>query len=626
MSIESTVASLISQLKSISNSYRSSARDLVKKADDDLQWIAVPSAETIEFAVDRDIADLEKIPRPPTLPGLDDLELPELGELPTVEQLEDAFSGETPTLASFSSASLDIPTAPTFSEPAPDAPRLSLFPTAPNLTALLAPSLTSPSAVTANPLSGTAPEVPLPVFSAFTGDVFIEYQDGLRLMGGGLQSWSTWLAALLADFSEVETPLIARLQAALSGSETGLPDTWETGQYTQAQQVIQAERYAAFQALDAAPSSVTGLPNGDRVYQNLLLELKTLENTTQAAAKVSMGRHEQEVKHLQWALSTATRLMEVALGIKGQEAAWRMAGALLALEGANATLDVLEQVMAFKEKELEFLIRYNDTQIRRTEDHLKIALTHLEVLKLDEASNQLIAAHNENQTQIYRVAAGFLETRVKLYQAQLDYVAVDTERRKLELQAFEAEIQAYRAKVKAHEATIAAIKARIKGDLVQTDAELLKVARYEGELASWAANRQAESVKIQSQIAQNKITLDGYNTTLAAQLQYLRFTDRFTQGSVAAIIKRFDAESAEQQMKLTNQKLNDQEALFAAVNAMKYQRAELLKTLQTHQVWLSQAQSQSQIIDSGAGTLGSIATQAFSGLNAIGATEILESA
>lgn len=626
MSAESSISNLINTLKGMSSSYRGEARGLVQKADDDLKAIRIPKVDRVEFAVERELVDLEKIPYPPELPGLDDLELPEPGELSPIDQLNDQFTGTAPSLASFTPSLLDLPDAPDFTEMTPTTPGRSLFPTIPRLSTHSSPRLTRPAAVTESPLSGNPPDIPLPSFTEFAGDVFAEYQDGLRLMGSDLQSWSTWLNALRADFSPVERLLIARLQKALTGQEPGLSETWENGQYTQAQQTINAERYLALRALDEGPSSITGLPIGTRVYQNLLVELKTLENTTQAAAAVAGTRHEQEVKHLQWALTTAARALETAMAIKGQEAVWRMTGAMLALEGANATLEVAEQVLAFKEKELGFLMRYNETQVRRTDDLLKIQLTHLEQLKLDEANNQLIAAYNENQAQIYRVAAGFIETRIKLYQAQLEYLAVDAESRKLELQAFEAEIQAYRAKANAHETLVAAIKAQIKGDLVQLDAELLKVDKYDGEVAAWAAMQQVEVSKIQAQIAQNKTVLEQYNVTLNSQLQYLRFVDRTTQSAVAAIIKRFDAESAEQQIKLTHQQLSDQEALFDAINAMKYQQADLQKELQLHEIGLQQSISQSQVINSGAATMGSIATQAFAGLNSVGAVEAVENA
>lgn len=624
MSVESSISSLISSLKSLSSSYRSNAKSLVQKADDDLRSLAIPDVEKVVFSVNRELTELDRIPRPPTLPGLDELELPEPDSLQYVDQLTDQLTDSAPGIVAFNPPTINLPDSLNFSKATPRITTLSSPPQSPVLTNIRSPSLHRPSLTEESPLSGDPYNVPIPVFTAFEGDVFSEYQDGLRLTGDDLKNWSEWLRALHVEFSTVEANFITRLQKSLTGDESGLSETWETGQYEQAQQAIHAERYDSLIKLDDSPSLTTGLPSGSRVYQNIVLELKTLEAKTQAAAKLAGTRHEQEVKHLQWALSTATRLLDVAIGIRGQEVVWRMTGALLALEGANATLDMIEQVWEFKKKELEFIDRYNETQVRRMDDRLKIELTNLESLKIEEGNNQLIAEYNENQSKVYQIAANFIETKIKLYQTQLAYFEIDIDRQRLELQAFEADIKAYQAKVKSHSALVDALKARIKGDLTQTEAELLKVEQYEGQLALWAANKQALTAKVQAQIAQNKSLLDQYNATLGAQLSYLRTTDRFTQSAVAAIIKRFDVETAEQQIKLADQQLSDQSAIFSAINKMKYQQAKLWKELQTHQVWLQQGISQSQVIDNGASVFGSIATQAFAGLNSVGATEIIE--
>lgn len=623
MSVETSIDNLISTLKFLSNSYRGSASALVQQADDHLSALKPPPPGHLAYAVEREEPDLTRIPQPPTITGLKELVLPELGDFQELNDLNERFHGDVPslTIPAFSYSSL--PTAPTFTAAAPEIEPLTIAPVLPTLNEPAAPTLTRPREVSAPSISGTPPPIPRPVFSPFVGDFHAEYLHGLGLTASDLTEWATRLRAL---FLPVETLLIQRLQAALRGTEPGLPDTWETGKYQQVQQSIFAERYDALGSLDDQPSSVTGLPTGSSVYRRLQLELKTLQAATQAASKVTNDRHEREVKHLQWAVELAAKLADAAMALQAQVAGWRMKGLLLALEGAEGTLNLALKVLAFKTKEIEFLVRYNEAQVRRTEDRLKIEKSQLETLKLDVASNQLTATYNDQQANLYQIAGSWIENRIKLYQAQIQYLTLDADWQKLTLQAFESQIQVYQATVKAKGTEYDALKAQIKGDLALTEAELAKVRVYEAELTQASVEAQAQAAKVQSQAATNKQALDAYNTEVSAQLSYLRMLDQATRTALSAIVKGFDAEVAEQELALKDQALKDQEALYLAMRELEYERTDLTTQLSQYQVLLAQRAAQSRVIDGGASTLGSIATQAYAGLNAVGARDILESA
>jgi hypothetical protein len=607
----------------LSTSYRSSAYSLIKAADEAAQTLRTPAAAALEYEVDRDEVDASRLPRPPSVPGIKDLSLPEMADLQALTDITDTFTGTKPTLRfpNFSYPALTEPGE--FTDQPPTITPLTVIPVAPELDTLLPPVATVPTEVTVDVTSGDPPDVPLPTFTEFDGDFFSEYETGIDLMDDAFAEWTDYFERLRATLLPMEAALQQRLRGILDGSEPGLPDTWETQTYEQSQQDAYDKRYVALDQIDTAPGGITGLPSGQRGYVELRLELQTLQSLAQAAAKTANARQQQEVKHVQWALRVALGMAEAALRLQSQEASWRMKGLLLALEGASETLDLALRVLKFKEKELAMLVRYNDTQVRRTEDRVKIEKTKLEKLSIQVANNKLKATYNQNQARIDETAFQFIESRVKLFEAQIDYLLVDQDWRKLDFARFDAEVQAYQARLKAATAEHAALRARIKGDLARADGELAEAKLYEAEMQAQQSLARATLIKVRARANEMKQILGAYNSQIGAVIQWLREVDRNVDLAMRALVKRFDAEVHEQYLTLANQDLEDQMALFNARNDMKEDQLALLKTLQIHAVALDQATAQGRIMAQGASTLGGIAQAAYAGLNSVGTTEIL---
>ena len=626
MSASSAVSGLLSSLRSLSTSYRDSTYSLIKAADEAAQTLRTPAAAALEYEVDQNLVDASRLPRPPSVPGITDLELPEMDDLQELTDITDTFTGTKPTL-SFPNFSYPTLTEPAeFTDTPPAITPLTVIPVAPELDTLLPPVATVPTEVSVDVTSGDPPDVPLPTFVEFDGDFFSEYETGIDEMDDAFAEWTDYFQRLRTTLLPMEAALQQRLRGILDGSEPGLPDTWETQTYEQAQQDAYDKRYAALDQIDAAPGGITGLPSGQRGYAELRLELQTLQALAQAAAKTANARQQQEVKHVQWALRVALSMAEAALRLQSQEASWRMKGLLLALEGASETLDLALRVLKFKERELQMLVRYNETQVRRTEDRVKIEKTKLEKLSIQVANNKLKSTYNKNQARIDETAFQFIENRVKLFETQLDYLLVDQDWRKLDFARFDAEVQAYQARLKAATAEHTALRARIKGDLAKADGELAEAKLYEAEMQAQQSLARATLIKVRARANEMKQILGAYNSQTGASVQWLREVDRNVDLAVRALVKGFDAEVQEQYLTLANQDLADQTALFNAQNEMKEDQLALLKNLQIHAVALDQATAQGRIMAQGASTLGGIAQAAYSGLNAVGTTELLAEA
>jgi len=626
LSASSAVDSLLSNLRSLSTNYRTSASSLIQAADQAAQTLRSPAAGSLDYDVNRRSARPTRLPRPPTVPGITDLSLLGMNYLQELTDITDRFTGDKPTLSfpDFWYSTLADPGE--FTDRPPAVAPLSITPTAPMLDNLLPPATTAPTDVEVDVTSGDPPDVPLPTFTQFTGDFYSEYETGIDLMGEAFAEWADYFERLRTTLLPMETELQQRLRGILDGSEPGLPDTWETQTYEQAQQDVYDKRYDALDKIDAAPGGITGLPFGQRSYAELRLELQTLQSLAQAAAKVANARQQQEVKHVQWALRVALGMAEAALRLQSQEASWRMKGLLLALEGASETLDLAVRVLAFKEKELQMLVRYNEAQVRRTEDRVKIEKTKLERLSVQVANNKLKATYNQNQARIDETAFQFIANRVKLFEAQIDYLLVDQDWRKLDFTRFDAEVQAYQSRLKATNAEQAALRARIKGDLAAADGELAQVRLYEAEMQAQQSLARATLIKVRARASEMKQKLGAYNAETGALVKWLSEVDRNVDLSLRALVKGFEAEVQEQFLTLANQDLADQKALINARNEMKEDQLALLKALQIHAVELDQATAQGRIMAQGASTLGGIAQAAYAGLNAVGTTELLAEA
>jgi len=645
MSAETAINNLLTTLQALSTSYRGTAAALIQQADDALTDQTPPDVGDIEFDVHRPRPTYTRVPLPPTLEGLANLTLPIMADLQAISQVDDEFSGTAPelTIPEFAAVLPDAP--PTFTEQAPQPGQQTIKPALPTITATEPPPLTQPTAVSVDPVSGTAPTIPLPFFDpefvehGFTGNVHDEYILANNEIGTILIDMRKWIKNLGKNERPTEPsffPIMKTLANQLNLAITGLPpkgeyeiqvgvsDDWESLKYNQEVQKIQNERWINQSTLDDQPSSSTEMPTGRRVWSRIDMELKIAQAMMDAVSNTAQERQELEVKHLQWAMSLATKLSNAAMELRSQEAGWRMKGLILALEGANETLEVAIKALAFKEREIAILMRYNELQIRRTENHLKIELTKLESLRITLESNRQIATYNEQNVQVYTLAEGWVETRVRLFQQQIDYLKVDIAWRKLALQAAESNVSAYSATVKAKNSEYAAIQAQIKGDMALVKAEMGKVTLYEAQAAAFSAKVKQLSATVQAQAAENDSRLQGYLAEVSAKIDYLKQVEQYAKVALNAMAKGFAAETSEQELLLSSQQLEDQQALHDALMDMQVEQTELMNELKAYQLRLAQAEATGRIMDQGAATLGGIASTAYAGLNSIGSRTITE--
>lgn len=628
MTAESAVNDLIASLKSLSSNARGQATALIAQANAAFNGVNPPPLIPIKFEADRKTTDPVRVPKPPNIGNLDIFNDPAFSGLQDITAFDGRLTANVPSITLPEAVNTTLTELPEFNSAAPSLPALEVTPDFSLASQEPSPpSLTTPQTFRINPLSGDPPDVPQPQFSAFSGDFFAEYENGLRLFAPDIATFSEWLRQLYADVvTRLDGVFTARMQGILRGTETAIPADWATQRHTQTVQDIRSERQSAMTALDDAPSSQTGLPAGQRLWARLDLELKTLRETTKSASKVSLERRAREAKHWQWAMQLCSQWIEAALELKAQEVSWRMKGAQLALEGAMQALTLAVRVLEAKDKEIGFFVQYNETQSRRTEIRLNLEQTKLTEIKAIVESNQLRNAFNQHQLQIHQGAISIIEQRAQKYQTELEYLATQKQLEKLKLRLYESQVKAFEANVSAFAAEHQALNARIKGDVARMEGELLKVRRYQAQVKAFEAEVAGLSTTATAQAAQNNALLEEYNARLEGKLMELRSFDTVSRLAVSALLQGYEAESAEMLLELQEQGLEDRATLDDALRQMEKDHTETILKMEEYSLLFAQRQSEGAVIAQGAGTMGGLATQAFAGLNGVGALEFQESA
>jgi hypothetical protein len=158
------------------------------------------------------------------------------------------------------------------------------------------------------------------------------------------------------------------------------------------------------------------------------------------------------------------------------------------------------------------------------------------------------------------------------------------------------------------------------------DGELVKVRQYQAQVKAFEAEVAGMSATVTAQAAQNNALLEEYNALLDGKLLELQSFDTVLRLAVMAMLQGYEAEAAEMSLELQGQDLEDRVVLDNALREMQKDHTETILAIEEYGILFAQRQAEGAVINQGAGTVGSLATQSFAGLNGVGALEIMESA
>jgi len=627
LTTETAINNVISQLRALASNYRGRAESLLDQGAAYLTGLTPPTLEEIDFEPERDKVIPERLPRPPDYATLKTPKFPADPRLQAYKpgkRLE--FDEDRPEINVKNLTKAPPVVAPVpFYQNAPEPEDRRVNPVAPVLTDIAPVALTRPTAVQVDAVDVDIPGAdPLLSFGDFDGSIQAQYQGGLSYVAADLTAWHDWIQRFRDDLLPIERTLRRKLQAVIDGEITGLPDDWEEQKYDQARQDVHAERYMALRGLDELPGAITGLPYGKRTYARLLIELKAHAANTQAASKTMQERQDREVKHLQWALDVAVKLVDFVLNFKAQEIAWRMEAMGIAVDGAQTAITIAGKVLDFKQREVAMLAEYNAGQLRRAELAISIEKTKLKKVQVALANNALTVEYNDHGSKAYQLAADFIETKIALFEAQIKYLTLDTAEKKLLAATYAADVDVYKIRVKRQTAEADQLRGTIKQDLITLDTELAKLRTYETELSVQAAEIRAQLDVATREREENRNKLDAWQAKADGQLAYLKLAQGIVKDSLVALTAGFAAETSEQELQLAQQQIADTAALHDAYNQLQVDHLALQKEIALYSIQLKQKQASAQVASQGASVSGSIAAHAYSGMTGLAAKEITE--
>lgn len=487
-----------------------------------------------------------------------------------------------------------------------------------------APTLTKPQAFSAEPISGTPPTTPTPAFDIFNEKIIPRYIEGLGFSADQIAKMHNWFYAYTQQLSSGDTRLFDHLSGVLQQLKWAVPaEEWHDANYQKGAQIAQFENYQSIVALDKAPSSISGLPSGDRVYEQLKITNTTTQKKIDSLAKADQSLREKEFEILKFALGNAEQLVALALSLKVQQLVWTQKAINVFMEGGYAVADAAFDVIALKEKEVELKAQYNDFQLKRANTSLDIEKTKIESLRIALESEKLKSEYNQNNINAYQVAIELIEQRVRKFQLESEYSLVIKNIELLKIEVLKTEVEKYAANSSLFKLKQDLLNAKTKEDKMFIDAEmdiysskLLDIRKKANNLKVGIHNEMIQAKQLQQDA-------DVYNAKIGGIIKEFEYISQTSDLAAKAIAAGSKAERLEPQLRVMKQQLEDQKTLQEKIFEVKDKKFNAVIDLKKHQLIVEKTKAQAQATAQAAGVAGGIATHAFAGLNAVG-TDVLQ--
>lgn len=484
-------------------------------------------------------------------------------------------------------------------------------------------ALTPPRSIETEALSGVAPQVPLPDFAEFAFDYRTPYEDQLNVVKAKLQGLHQALQDAKVAFDPADQSFLQLMRGVLDQTVWSIPaEAWAEEARNSEAQDLYAERSAKLKALEAIPPTATGLPSGQRSAERLRLEAETAQKELQLVQKIESTLRDKELEFLKLALSVGVNMTDAAFSLRFQQITLLQHAQQLVVEASKGLIDLITQLVAFKEHEIDLYTRYNDAQLSRTQMAMTIEKTKLEVLRAELGTNELILAHNDNTVAAYSLATRLIEQRLDQRKIENEHALYEKRVELMELDYFNLELEQYKENLQLFLAKQGQANADIRENAVILDGEILKSHVYKAELDQLLANKKVELLNSKVISATNRLNLAQHNEKNNALLTELEAINEVSQTAVKAIMAGVDAEILEKGIETQQQELEDINKLFEARRDLKIRQLNLLNEIKQYSLDMERIKAEAGIMVQGASVAGGIATQAFAGLNGV-ATDMM---
>lgn len=623
MTVQTDIDNLNSMLRSISRDAKSDARALIEGGAKYLQKLKSEKVKPIEFEPNPSPLESGR-----TFPNIlvDRVEKPEQADAPALQNVDvltyNPFEDKLPSWSSPPLKYNDLKTDYSFTEKLPKLAKLPKLRDPPSIPKYRAAKLTEPQWFDAENIfvELNDPDIRflLPRMPELDYGAILQNQmEAFRKQG--LYEYSIWLDVLVGK-SLFDDLVLDYVERAMQGAETAVTDKgWEEEKYRQALHERMETYRTEVRALPArGRSDATGMPDGADAGRWTLIELAALKAAIQGIEKTEAERRTTEMNHQKWVLALAVKLVGIGLELRSKSLSDGIKAMKLGLSAAVGAEEISDMLFDFKRKQFALVKKYNDLMLAVIQQKVAIEQAKINKMKLDAEQNKIIVAHNKNIAQDFDIAVRWVELRIALYNAEMDYISVEQEDQQIHLENLELSYKAHEANTKSAQMAIRLLESSIRADKAVLSTELIKFTEYEAVIAKFKADITADLNIVKSQAASGKAKRATAAAKLTALIEYQQLLLSATSTTAQGLLAKYDAETETQYLKIDEQDFKNRKELEEERRTMQEDYTELRASLYRYSLLVSQRSAQCKTSIQGASTMGNIAEGAFGGMTAVG--------
>jgi len=625
VSIESTINSIISQMRALASSATAQTNALVAEAVQFLEYnpqypserIVPPSSQGIYQPRSGEPEVTEKVP---SFPSIRQPNLPDEPSLVSLGDIEVEFTATEPTLT-LPAMYYQIPAGvASFDQQAPAIDTSVTLPARPTLETLDRPDYISVAtdfpidSITVPQLTTTRPTYTPGTLATWE----TEFENGLSKIPDLEEYANRLLDQLFPGLRANYTALSERIAGVLEGRTTALTDRQDQALYDQLRARVAQEREKNLQAVDEASlQSGWELPGAARLAARMRVETESSRSLNQAALEVYTKRAERELQHLQFVMDLATKLHGVGMDLFTKALGLNLEAFRAALAYADSAVGFSAKVYELRQRDYEIAVSLLESEIKIFEAQLRAELAKLEVTRNRIEVEKLKSEVNQQLLNQYLGELRAQETQAQIYATEIQALRAELDARKFPLDIFQAQVETYVALTNAKRSEYAALEAQINGDRAKIEGELAKIRVYESQANVYRTRVEAESTAISARAKRNEQRLDVYKTQVQTELSLVQTDEAIAKHALNAYEAMAKIYIAQAQMDLQEAELEFRQKWEEAKMELENLKFDFQSALDETALEMNRRKSLADTNLTAGNVQGGLANSALSALNSV---------
>lgn len=625
MSIEGTINSIISEMRSLASQSVAQTNQLVANAVRFLEYAPEYPSDRVGPPVSVGVSsgrsgNAEVTEKIPSFPSIRQPNFPDAPTLSSIGTITAEFTATEPTLHLPSMNYRTPAELASFDQAAPEIDPSVTLPTRPTLgvvdrptygaidTDFVVDSITVPQLTTTRP-----------TYTPSTlADWQTEFSRGLSQIPDLEEYAFRILDQLFPGLQSNYAALSERVNGILEGRTTALTDRYDQALYDQLRARVALEREKNLQAVDeAAMQTGWELPGAARLAARMRVETESSRSLNQAALEVYTKRAEQELQHLQFVMKLASELHGIGMDLFAKALGLNLEAFRAALAYADSAVGFSAKVYELTQRDFQIQVELLEAEIKIFEIQLRAELAKLEVTRNKIEVEKLKTEVNQQLLNQYLGELRAQETQAQLYATEIQALRAELDARKFPLDIFRAQVDSYVALTSAKRAEYDALEAQISGDRAKIEGELAKIRVYESQANVYRTRVDGESAAIAARAKRNDQVLEQYRTQVQAELNLVQTDEAIAKHALNAYEAMAKIYIAQAQMDLEDARLDWQEKSEKARLELEQLRFAFDAALQETRTEMNRRESLATTNLTAGNVQGALANSALSALNSI---------